>query len=108
MPNLIFYISENHSDKFKNLNNFTHRCSDLCCDILGAELKNVHIIFINVNSGCWQPVYAELFYRLTTLRTQEVMENFIRELDFATHQDTYSLLRIPSRTHIRPQLIPRY
>lgn len=94
MPNLTFYISENHSDKFRNINNFTHKYSALCCDILGAELKNVHIIFINVKPGCGQPVYAELFYRLTTSRTQEVIENFTRELDLATHQTSGLTTRI--------------
>ncbi|WP_353613290.1 hypothetical protein [Mangrovibacter phragmitis] len=86
MPNLTFYISENHGDKFKNLDDFTHKCSVLCCDILGAEPKNIHIIFVYVKAGCGQPVCAELFYRLTALRTHEVMENFMRQLDFATQQ----------------------
>lgn len=94
MPNLTFYISEDQSDKFKSLYHFTHKCSALCCDILGAEPKNVHIIFVDVTPGCGQPVYAELFYRLTKLRTTEVMENFMRELDFATRQASGLTTRI--------------
>lgn len=86
MPNLIFYISENHSDKFEKLSDFIDKCSALCCEILGAEAKNVYIIFVDVKSGCGQPVFAEIAYRLTPLRTHEVMENFMRELDFAIQQ----------------------
>lgn len=66
----------------------------LCCDILGAEPKNVHIIFVAVKPGFGQPVYAELFYRLTTLRTTDVMKNFMRELDFATQQTSGLMTRI--------------
>ncbi len=94
MPNLTFYISENHAGTFKNLYGFTDRCSALCCEILGAERKNVHIIFINVKPGCGLPVYAELFYRLTPLRTHEVMENFMHELDIATQQASGLTARI--------------
>lgn len=94
MPNLSFYISEHHANAFKNLYDFTDKCRALCCDILGAERKNVHIIFIEVKPGCGQPVYAELFYRLTTLRTREVMENFMRELDVATQQASGLTARI--------------
>ncbi len=94
MPNLTFYISENHSDKFNNLSDFTYKCSTLCCEILSAEPKNIHIIFVDVKAGCGQPVYAELFYRLTAMRTHEVMENFMRELDFATQQAFGLIARI--------------
>ncbi|MBQ4923283.1 hypothetical protein FDK33_10125 [Citrobacter werkmanii] len=65
MPNLTFYLSENHSDKFKTLT----------------------ILSINA---------------VPSARTQEVMENFIRELDFAIQQAS------GLTTHICPQLIPRY
>ncbi|TNL03051.1 hypothetical protein CYD30_25740 [Kosakonia cowanii] len=94
MPNLTFYLSENHADKFQNLDALTDRCNALCCDILGAERKNVHIIFINVKPGCGQPVYAELFFRLTPLRTPEVMEKFMREVDLATQQASGLTARI--------------
>jgi hypothetical protein len=94
MPNLTFYISDDHAERFINLSDFTHKCSALCCDILGAELKNVHIIFIGVKAGCGLPLYAELFYRLTILRPQDVMENFMRELDFATQQASGLMVRI--------------
>lgn len=94
MPNLTFYISENHADKFQNLDALTDRCSALCRDILGSERKNVHIIFIKVKPGCGQPVYAELFYRLTPWRTHKVMESFMRELDVATQQASGLTARI--------------
>lgn len=65
MPNLTFYLSENHSDKFKTLT----------------------ILSINA---------------VPSARTQEVMENFIRELGFAIQQAS------GLTTPICPQLIPRY
>ena len=86
MPNLTFYIDENYSENFKEIGDFTDKCRTLCCNVLGAEPKNVHIIFINIKPGCGRPIYAELFYRLTTLRTNEIMEGFMRELDFAIQQ----------------------
>ncbi len=86
MPNLTFYLSEEYADRYTDLPDFTRTCSALCTDILAAEPDNVHIIFVTVKPGCGHPVYAELFYRLTPRRTQEVMENFMRELDLATQQ----------------------
>ena len=107
MPNLTFYISENQSDRFKDLYDFTHNCSTLCCEILGAESQNVHIIFIDVKTGCGQPVYAELIYRLTKWRTQEVMENFMRELDFAIQQASGLIARIRCFGSPAPQIFAR-
>ena len=94
MPNLTFYFSENHADRFKNLCELTVTAWELDGDILGADRENVHIIFIDVKPGCGQPVYAELFYRLTTLRTPEVMENFMRELDVVTQHTSGLTARI--------------
>ncbi|XZV66155.1 hypothetical protein M1D79_11225 [Enterobacter sp. SA24] len=112
MPNLTFYIAENQADVLQRDDDFTHKCRALCCDILRAEPQNVHIIFIAVKPGCGQPVYAQLFYRLTTLRTQDVMENFMRETgrchSTGLWSDApYSLFWFPSRTDICTQLIPR-
>lgn len=94
MPNLTFYLSEEHADRFTDLPDFTRTCSALCADILAAEPDNVHIIFVTVKPGCGHPVYAELFYRLTPWRTQEVMENFMCELDLATQQAWGLMARI--------------
>lgn len=94
MPNLTFYLSEEHVDRFTELPDFTRTCSALCTGILAAEPGNVHIIFVTVKPGCGHPVYAELFYRLTPRRTQEVMENFMRELDLATQQAWGLMARI--------------
>ncbi|APG16307.1 hypothetical protein A3780_01540 [Kosakonia radicincitans] len=94
MPNLTFYLSEEYADRYTDLLDFTRTCSALCTDILAAEPDNVHIIFVTVKPGCGHPVYAELFYRLTPRRTQEVMENFMRELDLATQQAWGLMARI--------------
>ncbi|MCV9376427.1 MULTISPECIES: hypothetical protein [Hafnia] len=94
MPNLTFYISEDQSDRFADLPSFTHNCSALCCGILGAEPEKVHIIYVDIKPGCGHLVYAELFYRMTTLRTPEVMKNFMYELDLATQQASGLIARI--------------
>ncbi|AKL12399.1 TPA: hypothetical protein I8271_001728 [Kluyvera intermedia] len=94
MPNLTFYLSQEYAGRFSDLPAFTRICSDLCRDILAAEPNNIHIIFITVKPGCGHPVYAELFYRLTTQRTPEVMEHFMRKLDSATQQAWGFMARI--------------
>jgi hypothetical protein len=94
MPNLTFYVSEDQSDRFTDLPDFTHKCCALCRDILGAESEKVHIIYIDVRPGCGHPVYAELFYRLTKSRTPEVMGDFMHELDRAIRQASGLMARI--------------
>jgi hypothetical protein len=54
----------------------------------------VHIIYVDVKPGCGHPVYAELFYRLTNVRTSEVMEEFMRELERAIRQASGLTARI--------------
>ncbi|WP_121553504.1 hypothetical protein [Gibbsiella quercinecans] len=107
MPNLTFYISEDQSGRFTDLPDFTHNCSALCSHILGAESEKVHIIYIDVRPGCGYPVYAELFYRLTKLRTPEVMENFMRELDRAIRQASGLTARIRCFGSTAPQIYAR-
>ncbi|AUU06479.1 hypothetical protein [Raoultella planticola] len=81
MPNLTFYISQQHAGRLTDLHDLTRACSALCTGILAAESENVHIIYVEVKPGCGHPVYAELFYRLTSERTPEVMAEFMRELE---------------------------
>ncbi|HAT1647447.1 TPA: hypothetical protein I8Y12_003359 [Raoultella planticola] len=83
MPNLTFYLSQEHAARFNDLRDLTRACRALCTGILAAEPENVHIIYVDVKPGCGHPVYAELFYRLTSARTSEVMEDFMRELERA-------------------------
>ncbi|VFS89589.1 Uncharacterised protein [Raoultella planticola] len=80
MPNLTFYISQQHAGRLTDLHGLTRACSALCTGILAAESENVHIIYVEVKPGCGHPVYAELFYRLTSERTPEVMAEFMREV----------------------------
>ncbi|ADO49513.1 hypothetical protein [[Enterobacter] lignolyticus] len=94
MPNLSFHIAEDRFDRFTDLPGFTHNCITLCCNILGAEPEKVHIIYIDVKPGCGYPVYAEINYRLTELRTSEVMENFMHELELAIQQASGLMARI--------------
>src|SRR5476649_1648116 len=94
MPNLTFYISVDQSDRFIDLPDFTRNCCALCTDILGAESDKVQIIYVDVRPGCGHPVYAELFYRLTTSRTPDVMENFMRELELSICQASGLMARI--------------
>ncbi|WP_410955645.1 hypothetical protein [Raoultella planticola] len=81
MPNLTFYISQQHAGRLTDLHDLTRACSALCTGILAAESENVHIIYVEVKPGCGHPVYTELFYRLTSERPPEVMAEFMRELE---------------------------
>lgn len=94
MPNLTFYISQQHAGRLTDLHDLTRACSALCTGILAAESENVHIIYVEVKPGCGHPVYAELFYRLTNVRTSEVMEEFMRELERAIRQASGLTARI--------------
>ena len=94
MPNLTFYLSQEHAARFSDLRDLTRTCSALCTGILAAESENVHIIYVDVKPGCGHPVYAELFYRLTNVRTSEVMEEFMRELERAIRQASGLTARI--------------
>lgn len=107
MPNLTFYISADHSDRFTEQPNVTRHCSKLCGNILGAEPEKVHIIYVDVRQGCGHPVYAELFYRLTKWRTPEVMENFMSELDLAIRQTMGLMVRIRCFGFTAPQIHAR-
>lgn len=108
MPNLTFYISADHSDRFTDQPYFTYRCRKLCNEILGAEPEKVHIIYVDVRTGCGHPVYAELFYRLTKWRTPEVMEKFMCELDLAIQQNTGLLARIRCFGSTETQIFARH
>ncbi|MGQ4643705.1 hypothetical protein ACUIG5_18300 [Raoultella ornithinolytica] len=94
MPNLTFYLSQEHAARFSDLRDLTRTCSALCTGLLAAESENVHIIYVDVKPGCGHPVYAELFYRLTNVRTSEVMEEFMRELERAIRQASGLTVRI--------------
>lgn len=94
MPNLTFYLSQEHAARFSDLRDLTRICSALCTGILAAESENVHIIYVDVKPGCGHPVYAELFYRLTNVRTSEVMEEFMRELERAIREASGLTARI--------------
>ncbi|WP_413727836.1 hypothetical protein [Sodalis sp. RH19] len=104
MPNLTFYISEDQSDRFTDLPDFTHICRALCSEILGAEAEKVHIIYVDVRPGCGHPVYAELCYRLTKSRVPDVMEKFMRELDLAIRQASGLMARIRCFGSSAPQI----
>jgi hypothetical protein len=49
MPNLTFYLSQEHAARFSDLRDLTRTCSALCTGILAAESENVHIIYVDVN-----------------------------------------------------------
>ncbi len=107
MPNLTLYISQEHIDRFTDRHDLTRACSTLCTGILGAESENVHIIYVEVKPGCGHPVYAELFYRLTILRTPEVMENFMRGLERTIREASGLTARIRCFGSVAPHLFAR-
>lgn len=81
MPNLTFYVSADLLEHVKDLSVLTRACQSLCVEQLGAVPEKVHIMYISVQSGCGNPIYVELIYRLLASRSPEVMTAFMRELD---------------------------
>lgn len=89
------------------LSALTERCTQLCIDLLGAALENVHIQYLSVSHGRGRPVSAELTYRLEPARTTVLMDEFMRQLDLAIQHHAGLAARIrcvgctPASLHAR-------
>ncbi|RAS17497.1 hypothetical protein DFO50_10397 [Microvirgula sp. AG722] len=81
MPNLTFYIDAGQMPSEECLAGLSRDCIKLCTGILEAQLKNVHVIYVNVQPGQGHPVFAEIRYRLEAFRTPAVMNRFMTALD---------------------------
>jgi len=104
MPNLTFYVSADVLEQVKDLSVLTQACQSLCVEQLGAALEKVHIMYISVQSGCGQPVYVELIYRLLASRSSEVMTAFMHELDQLIQKTIHVTSRIRCFAYSAQQL----
>ena len=69
-------------------------CMRLCTTVLGAIRQNVHVIYVDVRSGHGLPIFVEVQYRLEPVRTPEVMERFMQNLQQSILQHTALQARI--------------
>lgn len=94
MPNLTFYIDAGQMPSDERLAGLSSDCVKLCTDVLEAQLKNVHIVYVEVRHGHGYPVFAEIQYRLEAFRTPAVMNQFMAALDNAIAHHTGLTARI--------------
>ena len=94
MPNVTVYIPTGHMPSDETLAELSSDCIKLCTSVLGAALKNVHVIYVDVRHGHGHPVFAEVQYRLETFRTPPVMNRFMEALDDAIARRTGLTARI--------------
>ncbi|KVN39185.1 hypothetical protein WJ63_30615 [Burkholderia pyrrocinia] len=94
MPNVTFYIHAEKMPSDERLAELSRDCIDLCTNVLEAELKNVHVIYVAARHGHGHPVFTEIQYRLETFRTPAVMNRFMDALESAIAHRTGLTARI--------------
>lgn len=94
MPNVTFYMPTGQMPSDERIAELSCDCIKLCTSVLEAELKNVHVIYVDVRHGHGHPVFAEIQYRLETFRTPPVMNRFMEALDDAIVRHTGLTARI--------------
>lgn len=94
MPNVTFYIHAGKMPSDEQLAGLSDDCVQLCTNVLHAELKNVHVIYVDVRHGHGHPVFVEVQYRLETFRTPAVMNRFMEALENAISCHTGVTARI--------------
>ncbi|NLP63780.1 hypothetical protein [Paraburkholderia sacchari] len=94
MPNVTFYIHAGHMPSDERLAELSGDCVELCTDVLEADLKNVHVVYVEVRHGHGHPVFVEVQYRLAPARTSAVMNPFMEALENAIVRRTGLMARI--------------
>ncbi|RQS62936.1 hypothetical protein DID96_30795 [Burkholderia sp. Bp8963] len=94
MPNVTFHIDAKRMPSAESLAELSRDCVELCTNVLEAQLKNIHVIFLDVRHGHGHPVFAEILYRVETFRTPPVMNQFMEALDHAIARRTGLTARI--------------
>ncbi|HIH2747241.1 hypothetical protein L3V59_40975 [Burkholderia aenigmatica] len=94
MPNVTFSIDASRMPADESLAELSRDCVELCTQVLEAELKNVHVIFLEARHGHGHPVFADIRYRDGTSRTPAVMNRFMEALDHAIVRRTGLTARI--------------
>ncbi|KWZ32960.1 hypothetical protein [Burkholderia anthina] len=107
MPNVTFHIDAQRMPPDARLDELSGDCIELCTDVLQAEPRNVHVIYVAVRHGCGHPIFAEIQYRGASLRSPEVMHAFMEALDRAVVRRTGLTARIRCFGHAEPNLHAR-
>jgi hypothetical protein len=94
MPNVTFSIDATRMPADERLAELSRDCVELCTHVLEAELRNVHVVFLDARHGHGHPVFADIRYRVGTSRTPAVMERFMEALDQAIVRRTGLTARI--------------
>lgn len=94
MPNVTIYVRAGQMPVEESLAELTRDCIKLCTEVLEAELKNVHVVYVEVRHGHGLPVFAEVQYRLESARTPLAMNRFMESLELAIVQSTGLTARI--------------
>ncbi|TCW77922.1 hypothetical protein C5O80_32570 [Burkholderia sp. SRS-46] len=107
MPNVTLHIHSAHMPPDERLAELSCDCVELCTNVLEAELKNVHVIYVDVRHGHGHPVFAEVLYRLETFRPPEVMNRFMAALENAIAHRTGLTARIRCFGHAASSVYAR-
>ncbi|MBY8605561.1 hypothetical protein K7N18_12010 [Burkholderia arboris] len=107
MPNVTFHIDAERMPSDERLAGLSADCVELCTDVLQADLKNVHIIYVSVRHGHGYPVFAEVQYRAESFRPPAVMNAFMEALDHAIARHTGLTARIRCFGHAAPNIHAR-
>ncbi len=94
MPNVTFYIDAEKMPSDECLAGLSSDCIELCTKVIGAQVKNVHVIYVGVRHGHGHPVFAQIQYRLEAFRTPAVMSRFMEAMDNAIAHRTSLSARI--------------
>lgn len=94
MPNVTIYIPAGQMPPEQMLAELTRDCVKLCMEVLEAELKNVHVVYVEIRHGYGHPVFAEVQYRVESVRTPLVMNRFMEALEHAIARCTGFMARI--------------
>ncbi|CAB3797809.1 hypothetical protein LMG28688_04617 [Paraburkholderia caffeinitolerans] len=107
MPNVTFYIHAGHMPPDERLAELSGDCVELCTSVLEAELKNVHVIYVDVRHGHGHPVFVEVLYRLAASRTSAVIDQFMEALENAIVRRTGLMARIRCFGYAAPNIHAR-
>ncbi|CAB3770954.1 hypothetical protein GQ57_22665 [Burkholderia sp. MSh2] len=94
MPNVTFSIDATRMPADASLAELSRDCVELCTQVLEAERRNVHVIFLAVRHGYGHPAFADVRYRIAPFRTPAVMNRFMEALDRAVVHRTGLTARI--------------
>jgi hypothetical protein len=107
MPNITVFLAREQMPSDARLAALSDQCAELCTGLLQAAPANVHIVFVTVRQGRGHPVYAEIQFRQTPLRTPPLMEQFMAALADAIRQYTALTARIRCFGHTAANLYAR-